>query len=327
MVAYIIKRILIMIPVLVAISMLSFMIIQLPPGDFVDAYIQRERGFGRSISAEEEAAVRARYGVDDPFLVQYYRWFTKILRGDLGVSLALKESVTKIVAQRLPLTALISFLSFVLVNLIAIPIGMLSATRQYSLADYFFSVLGFLGMGIPQFIFAVVMLWTVYSLTGSASVGVMSSEFAGQPMSLAKFADMVSHLWLPALIAAATGTAGTIRIMRANLLDEMEKPYVIVARAKGLPRTRMLYKYPFRMAMNPFIVGLSGVLPGLVSGELMVSITLGIPTLAPVLLQALQMQDVETAGSLVFITSTLSIVGILFSDILLAIVDPRIRYE
>ncbi len=316
-----------MIPVLLAISLLSFMIIQLPPGDFVDAYIRGERGRGRSISSEEEASLRVRFGVNDPFLVQYARWMSGIVRGDLGYSLAMKESVSKIVAERLPLTVLISLLSFLLINLIAIPIGMLSATRQYSVADYFFSVLGFLGMGVPQFIFAVVMLWGVYSLTGKASVGVTSPEFVGQPMSLAKFADMVGHLWLPALIAAATGTAGTIRIMRANLLDEMEKPYVIVARAKGLPRTRMLYKYPFRMALNPFIVGLAGVLPGLVSGELMVSITLGIPTLAPVLLQALQMQDVETAGTLVFIISTLSVVGIFFSDILLAIVDPRIRYD
>ena len=327
MLAYIIKRLFLIIPVLLVVSLLSFLIIQLPPGDFVDAYIQGERGRGRSVSAEEEASLRARFGVDDPMLVQYGRWMSRIIQGDLGFSLALKESVSKIVAERFPLSALISLLSFLLVNLIAIPIGMLSATRQYSVADYFFSILGFLGMGVPQFIFAVVMLWSVYSLTGEASVGVTSPEFVGKPMSLAKFLDMIDHLWLPALIAAATGTAGTIRIMRANLLDEMEKPYVIVARAKGLPRGKLLYKYRFRMALNPFVVGLASVLPGLVSGELMVSITLGIPTLAPVLLQALEMQDIETAGSLVFIISTLSVVGILVSDILLAIVDPRIRYE
>ncbi len=327
MLAYILKRLFLIIPVLLVVSLLSFMIIQLPPGDFVDAYIRGERGRGRTISSEEEASLRVRFGVNDPFLVQYGRWIAGIVRGDLGVSLALKESVSKIVAERLPLSALISLLSFLLVNLIAIPIGMLSATRQYSVADYFFSILGFLGMGVPQFIFAVVMLWGIYSFTGQASVGATSPEFVGQPMSMAKFLDLISHLWLPALIAAATGTAGTIRIMRANLLDEMEKPYVIVARAKGLPRRKLLYKYPFRMALNPFVVGLAGVFPGLVSGELMVSITLGIPTLAPVLLQALEMQDVETAGSLVFIISTLSVVGILVSDILLAIVDPRIRYE
>jgi peptide/nickel transport system permease protein len=325
MLIYIIRRIILMIPVLLAVSFISFLVIELPPGDFVDAYVRDQRAKGFDVTPAQEAAWRERYGVDDPVIEQYFNWFSGMLTGDMGVSLALKQPVSDIVRQRVPISALIGLLSFILVNAIAIPIGMLSATRQYSIADYFFTVIGFLGMGIPEFIFAIIMLWAVYTYSGNVNVGVVSSEFVGEPMSLAKFADMVRHLWLPALIAAATGTAGTIRIMRANLLDELEKPYVTVARAKGLPRRRMLYKYPFRMALNPFVVGVAGILPGLISGELIVSITLGIPTLAPAFLQALEQQDLNLAGSIVFIMSTLTVVGILLSDILLAIVDPRIR--
>lgn len=325
MLIYIIRRILLMIPVLLAVSFISFLIIELPPGDFVDAYVRDQRAKGFEVTPAQEAAWRERYGVDDPVIEQYFNWFSGMLTGDMGVSLSLKQPVSDIVRQRVPISALIGLLSFILVNAIAIPIGMLSATRQYSLADYFFTVIGFLGMGIPEFIFAIIMLWAVYTYSGNVNVGVVSSEFVGEPMSLAKFVDMVRHLWLPALIAAATGTAGTIRIMRANLLDELDKPYVTVARAKGLPRRRMLYKYPFRMALNPFVVGVAGILPGLISGELIVSITLGIPTLAPAFLQALEQQDLSLAASIVFIMSTLTVVGILLSDILLAIVDPRIR--
>ncbi len=326
MLKYILRRIVLMIPVLLVISFLSFLVIQLPPGDFVDAYVQDQRSKGIDVTAAQEAAWRARYGVDDPIMVQYLTWISGVLQGDLGVSLYLKQPVTQVIMQRLPLTVLIGALSFIMVNMIAIPIGMLSATRQHSLADHVFSVIGFLGMGIPEFILAVVMLWAVYHATGNVTVGVVSSEYVGEPMSLAKFGDMVSHLWLPALIAAVTGTAGTIRIMRANLLDEMEKPYVMVARAKGLPKRRVLYKYPFRIAMVPFVVGLAGILPGLVTGELMVSITLGIPTLAPIFLQALETQDMNLAGSIVFILSALTLVGILISDFLLVVVDPRIRH-
>ena len=247
------------------------------------------------------------------------------LQGDFGLSLHLRQPVSGIIKERLPLTALMSVLSFFLVNIIAIPLGVISATRQYSLTDYVVSVLGFLGMGIPEFIFAIVVLWGVYSLTGNVTAGVIAPQFVGEPMSLAKLANMISNLWLPALIAAVTGTAGTIRIMRANLLDELEKPYVMVARAKGLSRRRAIYKYPLRVALNPFVVGLAAVLPGLVTGELMVSITLGIPTLAPVFLSALETQDMQLAASIVLIMSSMTVIGILVSDILLAWVDPRIR--
>ena len=314
-----------MIPVLIVISVVAFLVIQLPPGDFVDAYVREERQAGREVTIEQELAWRARFGVDDPVLVQYWNWSRGVLRGDFGVSLRLGRSVADVVRERFPLTALMSFLSFILVNLIAIPIGMLSATRQYSFFDYFFTVLGFLGLAIPNFIFAVVVMWGIYVATGNPLVGVMSPEFIGMPFTLAKLIDIISHLWLPALITATAGTAGEIRIMRANLLDEMEKPYVTVARAKGVPRLRLLYKYPFRMALNPFVVGLANVIPGLLSGGLMVSLTLGLPTLDPIFLQAMEQQDMYMAATGVLLLSFLSLVGILISDFLLTIVDPRIR--
>jgi peptide/nickel transport system permease protein len=314
-----------MIPVLVTVSIVAFLVIQLPPGDFVDHYVQEKRNQGWDISEEDELALRVRFGLDDPVIAQYFRWAGGILQGDFGVSLYMQRSVADVVRERFPLTALMSLLSFILVNLIAIPIGMLSATRQYSFFDYLFTVIGFLGLAVPNFIFAVVVMWAIYAATGNPLVGVMSEQFIGMPFSLAKLWDIITHLWLPALITATAGTAGQIRTMRANLLDEMEKPYVMVARAKGVPRMRMLYKYPFRMAMNPFVVGLANVVPGLLSGGLMVSLTLGLPTLDPVFLQAMEQQDMYMAATGVLLFSTLSLVGILLSDFLLTIVDPRIR--
>jgi peptide/nickel transport system permease protein len=325
MLKYIGRRIVLMIPVLFVITVISFLVIQLPPGDFVDAYVRDQRAAGMVVSAETEAAWRRRYGVDKPIIAQYFDWLGGVLRGDLGISLHMKQPVADIIAERLPLTAVMSILSVLLVNAIAIPLGVISATRQYSLRDYLVTILGFLGMGIPEFIFAIVMLWGVYSYTGRVTVGALSPEFVGEPFSLAKLLNIISNLWLPALIAAVTGTAGTIRIMRANLLDELQKPYVMVARAKGLSKRRAIYKYALRMALNPFVVGLAAILPGLVTGELMVSITLGIPTLAPVFLQSLETQDMQLAASSVLIMSSMTVVGILVSDILLAWVDPRIR--
>ena len=325
MLRHIFRRVLSMIPVLFMISILSFGVIQAPPGDFVDAYVDDQRAEGFPVTPEVEAAYRVRYGVDEPMVEQYFSWIGGVLTGDLGISLQQQAPVKDIISERLPFTILIGTMSFIFLNAIAIPIGILSATRQYSMADYVFSILGFLAMGIPDFILAIVVIWSVFQATGDVSVGLMDPEFVGQAWSVGKFTNVVGHLWLPALIAAATGTAGTIRILRANLLDELEKPYVTVARAKGLPRRKLLYKYPLRMALNPFVVGAAGILPGLVSGELIVSLTLGIPTLAPVFLTSLEQQDMQLAGSIVLILSTLTVVGILISDILLAVIDPRIR--
>jgi len=322
---HILRRLLATIPVLLMISILTFMVIQLPPGDYVDSYVKGKRAAGVQISPQEEASLRLRYGVNEPLPQQYVKWMGGIVHGDLGYSLELGQPVSTIVMSRLPYTIIIGTLSTVLLYGIAIPIGILSATRQYSRTDYFFSVFGFLAMGVPDFILAVLFLWGFYKLTGDVSVGLMDPQYVAEPFSLAKLANIVSHLWIPALIAASTGTAGTIRLLRANMLDEVGKPYVTVARSKGLSNRRVLYKYPIRMSMNPFIVGAAGLLAGLISGEVILSITLGLPTLAPVFLAALQHQDSQLAGSIVLILSALTVIGILLSDILLAVVDPRIR--
>ena len=322
---HIVRRLLAMIPVLFMISILTFIVIQLPPGDFVDSYVKARRAAGDQISVQEETSLRVRYGVNDPPPQQYLRWMGGILHGNLGYSLELNQPVSTVVMSRLPYTIIIGILSTVMLYGIAIPIGILSATRQYSKTDYFFSIFGFFAMGVPDFILAVLFLWGFYKLTGDVSVGLMDPQYVSEPFSLAKLGNIVSHLWIPALIAASTATAGTIRLLRANMLDELGKPYVTVARAKGLPTRRVLFKYPTRMSMNPFIVGAAGLLAGLVSGEVILSITLGLPTLAPVFLAALQHQDSQLAGSIVLILSALTVIGILLSDILLAVVDPRIR--
>lgn len=322
---HILKRITSMVPVLFMISVLSFSVIQLPPGDFVDEYVQDQRNKGVKISQVTEQVWRDRYGVDDPVIEQYVNWIGNVVQGDLGVSLYRKQKVSKIILDRLPFTVAIGVMSWFLLHAIALPIGMISATRQYSITDYFFQFVGFVAMGIPEFIMAIVIMWSMFKVTGNVTVGALSPEYVGAPLSFGKLIDMASHLWVPALIAAGGGTAGTIRILRANLLDEIGKPYVIVARSKGLSKRRVIYKYPLRVALNPFVVGTASILPALISGELIISITLGIPTLAPVFLEALEMQDMQLAGSIVLVLSTLTVVGILLADILLAIVDPRIR--
>lgn len=322
---HIVRRLLAMIPVLFVISILTFIVIRLPPGDFVDSYLKAQRDANVQISPEEVASLRFKFGVDNSLIEQYLSWMGGIFHGNFGYSLELNQPVTAIVLSRLPYTIIIGLLSTLMLYAIAIPIGILSATRQYSKTDYFFSVFGFLAMGVPDFILAVLFLWGYYKATGEVNVGLMDPQYVTEPFSLAKLGNIISHLWIPALIAASTGTAATIRLLRANLLDELGKPYVTVARAKGVSTLRLLLKYPTRMSLNPFIVGAAGLLTTLVSGEVILSLTLGLPTLAPVLLVALQHQDTELAGSIILILSLLTVIGILLSDILLAIVDPRIR--
>ena len=323
---YIFRRFLMMIPVLLIGSVLVFVIIQLPPGDIIDAKIRQMERRGQSVTPEMIASLRARYDIDKPVMTQYLLWFGNILKGDFSYSMLYNRPVIEILKERLPFTALMSIISFILLNLMAIPIGVLSAAKQHSFADYFFTFIGFIGLSVPNFIFSLILMWMVFSLTGStATIGLMSQQFLDAPMSLAKFLDILSHLWIPALVMATAGTASQIRVMRANLLDEIEKPYVMVARSKGVSGVKLLMKYPFRVAMNPFIVSLGYVLASLMSGELMVSVTLGLPTLAPVMLEATMAQDMFLAGSIIFIELVLTVLGILMSDILLGIVDPRIR--
>ena len=319
------RRLLIMIPTLFIISVITFILIELPPGDYLTAYVAQLRSMGDEVRGDEIAALSAQYGLGKPLYVQYLKWIGGVLRGDLGRSMQWNRSVTSLIAERLPWSFAISLASFIFVWLIGLPIGVYSATRKYSIGDYFFTFVGFVGISMPSFLIALVALWLYFSATGQVIVGLFSREYLNAPLSLAKIGDLLKHLWIPALITGTGGTAGLIRTMRANLLDELEKPYVTVARAKGLTERRLLYKYPFRIAMNPAVSTIGWMLPGLVSGELLVSMVLGLPTVAPILVAALLNQDMFLAGSIIMILSTLTVIGTLLSDLLLAWVDPRIR--
>ncbi len=325
MLRFILRRFLLMIPTLLAISIIAFVVIQAPPGDFLNTYVATLMAQGELVEASTIEALRMRYGLDQPIYIQYLKWMRNILQGDLGRSLQWNRPVSELIAMRLPWSLTISLTSFILVYLIAIPIGTLSATRQYSIRDYVFTFIGFIGLAIPNFLLALVMLWFYFVYTGNVAVGLFSTQFIIAPWSFARVLDLLKHIWMPAIIIGTAGTAGLIRIMRANLLDELQKPYVMVARAKGLTERKVLYKYPFRIAINPVVSTIGWTLPALVSGELLVSLVLNIPTLAPLFLSALMSQDMFLAGSIVFILSTLTVIGTLISDILLAWVDPRIR--
>lgn len=314
-----------MIPTLLAISILSFIIIELPPGDFVTSYVSELERMGEVVDQTEMEALRTSYGLNQPIHVRYLKWMNNIIHGDLGRSLYWRRPVSAIIVERLPWSLIISLSAFIFIWSIGIPIGVISSTHQYSFIDYFFTFLGFIGLAIPSFLSALVLLWLYFVYTGNVAVGLFSQEFLLVPWSMAKFLDLLKHLWMPAIIVGAAGTAGIIRVMRANLLDEIQKPYVMVARAKGLSERRLLYKYPFRIAVNPVISTIGWALPTLVSGELLVSLVLGIPTLAPIFLESLLNQDMFLAGSIVLILSALTVIGTLLSDLLLAWVDPRIR--
>jgi len=322
---YIINRILLMIPTSIAISIISFAIIQAPPGDFVTAYIAELEAMGEVVDNTQAEALRVRYGLDQPVYVQYLKWMRGILHGDLGRSLRWNKPVATLIAQRIPWTITISLASLIFVYAIGIPIATFSATHQYSIGDYFFTFIGFIGLAIPNFLFALILLWLYFVYTGNVAVGLFSDKFLIAPWSLAKFVDLLKHLWMPALIIGTAGTCGLIRRMRANLLDELQKPYVMVARAKGLTERKVLYKYPFRIAVNPVISTIGWTLPQLINGALLTSMVLGLPTVAPLLLNSLLDKDMFLAGSIIMILSMLTVIGTLISDILLAWVDPRIK--
>lgn len=322
---YIGRRIILAFPTLLFISVVAFVIIQLPPGDFVTTTVSQWTSMGEFVDQETEMALRARYGVDQPLHVQYFKWLRNIVRGDLGVSWAWKKPIGPLIAERLPWSLMVSLISLIFVYAVAIPIGVLSATRQYTFTDYLFTFIGFIGLAIPNFLFALVFLWIFFLLTGNAVLGLFSRAYLSAPWSFAKFIDLIKHLIIPVIIIGTAGTASLIRIMRANLLDELKKQYVIVARAKGLAENKLLFRYPVRIAINPIVSTVGWTLPALVNGELLTSIVLGLPTLAPVFLQSLLTQDMYLAGSIVFILSTLTVIGTLISDLLLAWSDPRIR--
>jgi peptide/nickel transport system permease protein len=319
------RRALLAIPTLFFISVVSFVIIQLPPGDFVTATVADWVAQGEVVTEETQLMLRARYGVDQPVHVQYLKWLRNILTGDLGVSWSWNKPIGSLIAERLPWSLLISFISLLFVYVVAIPVGVFAATHQYSVADYVFTSLGFIGLAIPNFLFALIFIWILYLITGDAILGLYSREYLSAAWSFAKLLDLLKHLIVPVIVIGTAGTAAIIRIMRANLLDELHKQYVIVARAKGVAERALLFKYPVRIAINPIVSTIGWTLPSLVNGELLTSIVLGLPTLAPVFLASLLSQDMYLAGSIVFILSTLTVIGTLLSDLLLAWSDPRIR--
>jgi peptide/nickel transport system permease protein len=327
MLNYIIRRVLIMIPTLVVISMLVFTIIQLPPGDIITSRLQELQAEGQDISEEQIEALRARYNLNDPMYIQYIKWIGGFLVGNMGYSVMYGQSVNNLIWERLGYTLLITSSATLLTWLIAFPVGVYSALRQYSALDYAATLAAFIGLATPNFLLALVLMYLGYEWFGIAVGGLFSPEYAGAEWSLGKFADLLGHLWIPAVVIGMGGMAGLMRIMRANLLDELGKPYVTTALAKGLHPIRLVIKYPLRIAINPFISTVGWMLPALISGSAIVSVVLSLPTTGPLLLDSLKNQDMYLAGSFLLVLSALTVIGTLLSDILLAITDPRIRYE
>ncbi len=327
MLSYIIRRIIYMIVVLLVLSVVSFFIIQLPPGDFLTAFIENMRAQGTVVGEEQILLLKTYYGLDRPMYLQYLRWLGNLLQGDLGQSFQWNQPVTELIKERLALTVTISLISLVLTYLIAIPIGIYSATHQYSFGDYAFTVFGFMGLATPNFLLALVLMFLLYKYAGWSVGGLFSPEYVVAPWSLGKVVDLLKHLPIPLVVISTAGTAWTIRVMRGCLLDELKKQYVITARSKGLTERSLLMKYPIRIAINPVISTIGGLLPTIISGATLTSIVISLPTIGPLLLRALRAQDMFLAGSMLMLLSALGIIGNLISDMLLVAIDPRIRFE
>lgn len=328
MLKYIAYRIVVLIPMLVIISALVFFLIQLPPGDYVTSELMRLEQGGESVNPDVRAALIRRYGLDQPMLIRYFKWIRNIvLYGDFGRSMAWNRPVADLLWERLVLTFIVSFASLIVTWLVAFPIGIYSATHQYSIPDYIFTFVAFLGRSVPSFLLALVLMWIGFSQFGVSIGGLFSQEFEHAPWSLAKVWDLMQHMWVPILVLGVGGTAGLIRTLRANILDELAKPYVVAARAKGMNEAQLVWKYPVRVALNPFVSSVGYILPELISGGAIVSVVLGLPTTGPLLLSSLLIQDMYVAGSFLLMLSFMTIIGTLLSDILLAWVDPRIRLE
>ncbi|MDR2079978.1 MAG: ABC transporter permease [Treponema sp.] len=323
---FIIKRTLIIIPTFIAVSIISFIVIQLPPGDFLTARISQLVMQGETIEPQVLLDLQKRYGLGDPIMVQYWKWVSGIIfRGDFGQSFDWTIAVSELIWSRLGLTFIISIASLIFLWLVAFPIGIYSAVKKYSPGDYIATFFGFIGVAVPDFLLALLLMYFSFKFFGASVGGLFSPEYVEAPWTWGRAADLMRHLWIPKIIIAMSGTASLIRTMRANLLDELKKPYVVTARAKGLSEIKLLMKYPVRVALNPFISTVGWILPTLVSGSTIVSIVLSLPTTGPLMLGALKSQDMYLAGAFILLLSSLTILGTLCSDILLALVDPRIR--
>jgi len=328
MLGFILKRVLYMIPTLIGMSLVSFFIIQLPPGDFLTSLISAIADSGQSLDSATVAKLTAQYGLDQPFYVQYWKWISGILfRGDFGWSFDWGQPVSRLIWDRMGITLFVSVLSLILIWAVALPIGIYSAVKRYSIGDHIFTLLGFIGLAIPTFIMALVLMYVSYKFLGQNVGGLFSPEYQDAPWSWAKLWDLCLHLWIPIVVIATNSTAALIRVMRANLSDELNKPYVVTARAKGLSEFTLIMRYPVRIALNPFISTIGWVLPALISGVTITAIVLNLPMAGPLLLRALVSQDMYLAGAFILLMSVLTLVGMLISDILLAVLDPRIRLQ
>jgi peptide/nickel transport system permease protein len=327
MLRYIAHRLLVMIPTLLAISAIVFLIIQLPPGDYFTTYINELQSQGETVSKERMDFLREQYGFDRSPVEQYFVWLFGMLQGDFGYSFEYNLPVSDVVGDRLLLSFIVSFTTIIFTWLIAFPIGVYSAVRQYSWGDYSLTFLGFLGLATPNFLLALVLQWLAHSYFGTSIGGLMDPHFLDESWSLAKVGSVLEHLWIPIIVIGTSGTAGMIRRLRANLLDELHKQYVVTARSKGLHPFKLLVKYPLRVALNPFIADIGNLLPQVISGAAIVSVVLSLPTTGPMLLSALQSQDMFLAGSFLMFLAMLTVVGTLLSDLALAMLDPRIRFS
>jgi len=325
--SYVIRRILSMIPTLGLISVIVFVIIQLPPGDIVTSTLDRMAAQGVEISTEQVQNLRAQYNLDKPMPLQYLSWVGGFLTGDMGYSYLFARPVNQLVWERLGYTLLITISALLFTWAVALPVGVYTAVRQYSFGDYALTTLGLIGLATPHFLLALILMYFGYEWFGISIGGLFSPQYQEAAWSWARMVDLMSHLWIPMVVVGLGGTAVTMRILRANLLDELNKPYVTTARAKGVRPLKLILKYPLRIAINPFISTLGLLMPTLISGEAIVSMVLNLPTTGPLLLQALLTQDMYLAGSFLMLLAVLTVVGMLISDLLLAWTDPRIRYE
>lgn len=328
---YLLRRLLFMVVGWWLLSVVVFIVIQLPPGDYLTTYIAGQEQAGTFLEREEIESLKLYYGLDKTPFEQYIYWAGRFVTGDLGRSFgswrSAEQPVTKILAEVLPMTIILSTLSLLFTYAVAVPIGIYSATHQYKLGDYFFTTIGFIGLAIPNFMLALLMMYFFFQAFGISAGGLFSPEYALADWSLEKLWDMICHLWVPVVVLGTAGTAGIMRVMRGVLLDELGKQYVITARARGVSEKRLLFKYPVRLSLNPIVSSIGYILPGIFSGNAIVAIVLSLPMTGPVLLTALLAQDMFLAGSIIMVEGALVIFGTFLSDILLAVVDPRIRQE
>ena len=327
MLSYLLRRVIYMILLLLILSFVAFVIIELPPGDYLSTLIMNMKNRGLSVDQEQILNLERFYGLDKPMYQRYFKWVLELMQGDMGFSMRWNKPVNELIGDRFLLTVTLSLATLVFVYVVAVPIGIYSATHQYSPGDYVATVFGFIGLATPNFLLALLLMFLFVKYTNWSVGGLFTFEYQLAPWSFGKVIDLLKHLPIPLVVIGTSGTAGLIRVLRGTLLDELSKQYVITARAKGVHETRLLFRYPVRIAVNPIISGIGGILPMLVSGATLTAIVLNLPTIGPLLLQALQAQDMYLAGSMIMLLGALSMVGTLISDVLLVIVDPRIRFE